>query len=145
MSSPDCQPQADPAAQPTCWFHVTLASRLKSIRLLGITPGRKRLWSNTWGDKLGDTKCVYLINDFTAAVRWAFEMEYNFNKPAVILLLSGPPDSLEWDTNGGSHGGGQHWFKTTQAFPPQAIIREIPLTRDLCRSVARTGTAEMPE
>jgi hypothetical protein len=122
------------------FFHVTFRTRTPKILQQGVVSGKRRNWNNAFGNKLGEKK-VYVFSDFTMAVRWAHKMEYEFEKPTDILIVkvgeTTSDDHIEAQMNG------KTWFKTDD-IPPENIVRVIPLTRELIKQVAQTGSAEIP-
>lgn len=129
-------------------YHVTFAHRVPKIRREGLLTGRKRNWKNNWGSTLGSNKFVYVLTDFSEAVRWAAHMEWNFrdqykrNDVRFVILEIVAPDRLSYDpdmqpTYSSSKIGGP--------IPPDRIRRAIPLTLELRRQVVNGGTAAPPE
>lgn len=130
----------------TVYYHVTFASRVPKIKKQGLLVGRKRNWEQVFGDKQGSTKHLYLMTDFTPAVRWAFKMQWDFKRDIAIIVIddfSGevmPDDHPEnWIRGEGA------WVMTAENIPPQYISRVIPLTNELSRQVAQTGRASLPD
>lgn len=130
------------------YYHVTFASRLAKIRREGITPGKRRNWNNMMGAKLGSTSYVYLFTDPVAAGRWAFKMEWEFEKPAVILVLKNVEDEMENDPGAEPHthlDGGPTWKRTAATIPPTCIERVVPMTKEIAKrivAVTQTGATD---
>ena len=139
----DAMPEP-PAMGEQWYFHVTTKPRLKSIVLHGIEPGHKRRWHNMHGGKLGDTKYVYIISDFKEAARWASKVQWQLGagKEIIILCLKNVPGDIEPDPSlegALSHRG--TWFQVGGTIPPQCIMKIIPLTTDLTRTVIASDTS----
>lgn len=117
------------------YFHVTLESRLKSIMVSGIQAGRKRMWNNAFGTKLGQRDRIYLFSSLTEAVRWAARMQWEFKKPVVILKIANPPGQIEADTGMGLHASSGTAWTTDETIPATSIVNTIPLTDTLVRSL----------
>src|SRR4051812_22549601 len=85
------------------FYHVTTKRRLKSILAGGIAPGHNRRWKNRAHVVIGSRDHVYMISDFTAAVRWAAHMSWEFSKNMnldnFVILAIRPPKTMEPDPN----------------------------------------------
>src|ERR1044072_787479 len=134
------------------FYHVTTATRLKSIMNHGLEPGHRRRWKNSFGNKLlGDRGYVYLISNFTEAVKWAAKQDYehrveNKRSKSVILVLHNiPTASIDRDPNIEGQLRGHSWFRSTAAIPSTDIVRAIPLTDALVKQVIDGGTAAPPD
>lgn len=135
------------------FFHVTTPRRVKKILQTGIEPNHQRRWNNYTGKKLGDRGFVYLISDFTAAVRWAAKVQWEMGKggerdktPIDILCVRNiDPTSLEPDTNlEGQLNYPGKWFQMKGTIGPENIVRIISLTPELIKQVVNGGTASIP-
>jgi hypothetical protein len=127
------------------FFHVTTKRRINSIMQQGIEPtGRHRRWKNAVGGTLGNRGYIYLMSDFTAAVKWAAKMDYDLNpqrtdgkrsQHVVILCLRNvPEDQLEPDPNveGQMQSPGK-WFQMKGTIGPENIVKVIPLTDEMVK------------
>lgn len=133
------------------FYHVTTNTRLKSIMATGLQPtGHHRRWKNTFGRALGDRGYLYLISDFSQAVRWAAKQDYYYRaegkatKVIILVLHNVPLDTIERDPNIEGQMAGNTWFRTRDAVPPADIVRVIPLTPEMIKQVVNGGTVEMP-
>jgi len=132
-------------------YHVTTNNRLKSIMTIGLEPGRHRRWKNSWGAKLGDRGFIYLMSDFTAAIRFAAKQDY-YNradgkrmKTVILCLQNVPSEGLQRDDNIEGQMAGNTWYKSPAVIPPQDIVRVIPLTPELTKQAVVGSTAELPQ
>jgi hypothetical protein len=126
------------------FYHVTTDNRLKSIMATGLEPGRHRRWKNSLGATLGDRGVIYLISDFTQAVRLAARQDYYHRlekkraKTIILRLRNVPTEGLEHDPHFEGQMAGNTWFKSPATIPPQDIVQVIPLTPELIKqAVAR--------
>ena len=132
------------------FFHVTTDTRLKSIMMQGLEPGHHRRWKNVFGAHLGDRGYVYLISDFTEAVRFAARQDYYYKvdkkktKSVILVVQNVPPDALERDPNIEGQFAGHSWYRVGATIPPQDIVRVIPLTPELSKQAVVDSTAAMP-
>lgn len=128
------------------YYHVTFVATLSKIRRDGIVPGKRRNWNNAFGSKLGSTKNVYVFSDPVSAARWAFKMEWEFEKPAVIIVLKDiDPASLVDDTGAEPHqfvDGEQTWKCTADTIPASCIDRVVPMSQDIARAVVKFTNGE---
>lgn len=127
--------EAEDAPGDRTFYHVTLNSRLPSIRQTGLSGGKKRLWKNTHGAALGERGAIYLFSDASAAVRWAAKMEYEFGKPVSILVLKDIPGGIERDGGMQLHAQRGTTWKTLRPIPAECIHKIVPLTKDLIRKI----------
>jgi hypothetical protein len=128
------------------YFHCTFASRVKSILQQGLVTGKRRTWSNMFNRRQGRQDVIYMMSDFTAAVRWAFEMEYQFERPTAIIMFSEDDDDVTPDPHIQAQlAGSGTWKMTQKSVPSNQILRVIPLTIDLKKEVGQTGKATLPE
>jgi hypothetical protein len=127
------------SAEGPTYYHVTFNDRLPKIRKEGLRTGRNRIWNTGFGDKYGDTKTVYLFTQQAAAVRWAHKMEWEFKKPATILLLKNIPHDIEEDPSLEQQLAGQSgvWKRVRGNIPPECIVGEVPMTVDLARALVK--------
>lgn len=139
-----------PVAQTKVYFHVTTKQRLKSIQQNGIEPNHNRRWKTGFGKTLGDRGNIYLMSDFTAAVRWAHKQEWeHFNgkvpdpSPYIIICVREDPKTLEPDPHPENGLYGHSWFQKKGSIAPQDIMKVIPLTRALIKQVVNGGQAVM--
>jgi hypothetical protein len=153
----DVEPDAENAAEPApqkpqasskVYFHVTTRHRLKSIERNGIEPNHKRRWKTGFGRQLGERGNVYLMSDFTAAVRWAFKMQWeHYNgkpptpSPYVIICVRENPKNLAPDPHPENGLYGNSWFQKNGSIDPQDIMKIIPLTPELIKQVIDGGKA----
>jgi len=134
------------------FYHVTTDTRLKSIMANGLEPGHHRRWKNVFGSHLGDRGFVYLISDFTEAVRFAARQNYYFEldgkkaKTLILALQNVPTEGLERDSNIEGQLAGHSWYRTPGVIPPQDIARVIPLTPELAQQAVQVvGNDQAPE
>jgi hypothetical protein len=122
----------------TYHYHATFASRLGSIRRRGLLPGRRRNWRNHFGAAQGRADRIYLCGTFDAAARWAFKMEYDLERPVVVVRLRNVR-GLEPDPHVQSqlNGNGQ-WFMTGVPVPPEDVVGDWPMTPALGRELVAT-------
>lgn len=128
------------------YYHVTFAALLPKIRRGGIVPGKRRNWNNVFGSKLGSTGHVYVFTDPVAAGRWAFKMEWEFQKPAVIIVLDNLND-IEFENDPGAEAhiyvnDEPTWKRTTEVIPASAIERVVPMTQEIARTLAKVNKGE---
>lgn len=143
--------EAAPVVEATrLYYHVTTKHRLRSIEATGIEPNRKRRWKTGFGQQLGDRGKIYLMSDFTAAVRWAFKMQWEHYRgktpeksPYIIICVRENPDKVEPDPHPENGLYGHSWFQKSGRIAPKNILRVIPLTDTLIRQVTDGGTAVM--
>ena len=134
------------------YFHVTTPRRVKKILQTGIEPNHNRRWNNLHGAKLGQRGFIYLISDFTAAVRWAANVQYKEGQSDrdhtpidIICVRNVDPASLEPDPNlQGQLDYRGTWFRMKGTIGPENIVRIIPLTPELIKQVVNGGTASIP-
>lgn len=126
-----------PAPQITTFWHVTPHTRLKSIMTQGLVPSRRRQWKNVMGARVGETKKVYLFDNFDSAVQFASRLEWGLagekRKVTQVDILElqtdvplEPDDHIESQLD--PHG---QWWKTAKPIPPNAIVKITPLTREM--------------
>jgi hypothetical protein len=133
------------------FYHVTTDTRLKSIMTNGLEPGHRRRWKNTFGAKLGDRGYIYLISNFTEAVKWAAKQDYEHriekkrSKTVILVLHNVPTASIDRDPNIEGQLRGHSWFRSTATVPPTDIVRVIPLSEELVKQVVKDGTVKPPE
>ena len=121
-------------------FHVTFEQKLPLIKKNGLIVGKKRNWSNVFGTKLGSTKYIYFFTDLSVAARWAHKMNYEFEKPVIILICK-----LESEIESDMMLGGAA-IKTNENVPPKNIIGYIFPNMFLYRQITNGGTiTEMPK
>ena len=128
------------------YFHVTTQRRVKSIMATGIEPGHNRRWKDQRNTKIGDRKKIYLISDFSQAVRWAAHMEWEFardkdsDKSEIVIVCVRHPPGLEADPHPqGQLSYGGSWYQSDSPVPVQDIVQVIPLTLEWKRQ-AVAGT-----
>jgi hypothetical protein len=139
----DIAPTAtEPAAATKVYYHVTTKARLRSIQELGIEPNRNRRWRTGKGMQLGERGNIYLISDFTAAVRWGHKLQWeHFNgkipakSPYVIICVRENPKTLEPDPHPENGLYDHTWFQKAGSIEPKDIMKIIPLTADLVKQV----------
>jgi len=133
------------------FYHVTTDNRLKSIMTTGLEPRRHRRWHNQLGGILGDRGVIYLISDFTEAVRfaarwdWQMRMHKKQMKTVILVLKNVPTAGLEPDNHIEGQLAGHTWYKSPAIIPPQDIVRVIPLTPELTKQVVAGGATEPDE
>jgi hypothetical protein len=134
------------------FYHVTTDNRLKSIMRTGLdSTGRHRRWHNELGGILGERGFVYLISDFTQAVRFAAKFAYHLTiakkkmKPVILVLQNIPTDKLVRDDHIEGQLAGHSWYKLPANIPPEDIVRVIPLTPELTKQAIQGSTAAEPE
>lgn len=132
------------------FFHVTTKNRVKSIMTTGLEPRRHRRWRNQLGGMLGERGFIYLISDFTEAVRFAARQDYQHRvnkskmETVILELQNVPTEGLVRDDHIEGQLAGHTWFKSPATIPPQDIVRVIPLTEDLSKQAIHGSTAEVP-
>ncbi len=134
------------------FFHVTTPVRTKKILQSGIEPGHNRRWKGMYHRRpLGDRGYVYLISDFSSAVRWAAKVQWELSKkdrdqPVDILCISNlDPASIEPDPNPEgqlSHGG--TWFQMKGTIDRENVVWVVPLTPELIKQAVNGGTVGLP-
>jgi hypothetical protein len=133
------------------FYHVTTKNRLKSIMATGLEPRRHRRWRNALGGMLGDRGFIYLISDFTEAVRFAARQDYQHrvNKSTMVTVILAlrniPTEGLVRDDHIEGQLAGHTWYKSPATIPPQDIVRVIPLTDELTKQAIVGSTAQEPE
>jgi hypothetical protein len=116
----------------------------------GLEPGHHRRWKSSFGATLGDRGYIYLISDFSQAVRWAAKQDYLYRadgkrtKTIILVLRNVPTEGLEHDTNIEGQLAGNTWYRVKAIIPPKDIVRVIPLTPELTKQVVNNGTAAVP-
>ncbi len=121
------------------YYHATPTGKLKSVLKDGIVSGKKRLWSNTFGAKLGDTKLVYLFDDLVKAVLWAGKMHWEFKAYPALVAVRGPVHGLQPDDN---IDVAPHGF-TAPFVPPEQIVGHFVPTVDDVRRAIQLRDAKM--
>ena len=117
-------------------FHVTFASRLKSILSQGVVPGKKRIWSNAVGVPLGERGRIYFSLTMAAALRWAMRQSWEFRDEAkadpVVIVEFKCPEQVEADAQPGNvmHSGHEDWRTSRSPIPAADIIRIIPFSHE---------------
>jgi hypothetical protein len=134
------------------FYHVTTDTRLKSIMTNGLEPGHRRRWKNVFGTKLvGDRGFIYLISNFTEAVRFAAKQDYEHrnegkrSKTVILVVHNVPTKSLERDPNIEGQLASHSWFRSNATIKPTDLVRVIPLTDALVKQVIDGGTAALPD
>jgi hypothetical protein len=149
-TEPNAAVEAQPEGPTRDFFHVTTKHRLRSIEANGIVPNRNRRWKTAFGQALGERGKIYLMSDFTSAVRWAYKMQWEHfqgkknapsKSPYIILKVRENPAELEPDPHPENGLYGNSWFQKSGSIDPSNIVKVIPLTSDLTRQVATTGKA----
>jgi hypothetical protein len=153
VETPTDEKNSVPAAEPAMikvYFHVTTKQRLKSIQQNGIEPNHNRRWKTGFGKTLGDRGNIYLMSDFTAAVRWAHKQEWEHFQgkapdpsPYIIICVRENPANLEPDPHPENWAYGHSWFQKKGNIAPEDIMKVIPLTRGLIKQVVNGGEAVM--
>ena len=144
--------EAEPEPATTkAYYHVTTTRRLKSIKQKGIEPGHNRRWKTQFGVKLGQRGNIYLMSDFSAAVRWACKQEWEEYQgkaptpsPYIIVCVRENPKNLEPDPHWENGLYGKSWFMKAGSIPPEDITKIIPLTLELRKQVVNMNTAKPP-
>jgi hypothetical protein len=132
------------------FYHVTTKNRVRSIMATGLEPRRNRRWRNQLGGILGERGFIYLISDFTQAVRFAARQAYGFRlkkskmETVILVLQNVPTEGLVRDDHIDGQLAGHTWFKSPATIPPQDIVRIIPLTPELTKQAVIGSTAEEP-
>lgn len=131
------------------FYHVTTSNRVKSIMKHGLETGRHRRWRNAFGAMQGERGYVYLISDYTQAVRFAAKQSWDYRnskmEPVILQLANVPTDALVKD----DHIDGQlyyrnTWYKLQAPIPPEDIVRVIPFTPEMRKQVVDGREAEEP-
>ena len=151
--APAAPPVETPAAKPAAeklstkvYFHVTTKHRLKSIEQNGIEPNHKRRWKTGFGRQLGERGNIYLISDFTAAVRWAYKQQWEHfggkdpdPSPYIIICVRENPKALTVDPHPDNGVYGNTFFQKKGTIAPEDIMKVIPLTKNLIKQVIKLG------
>lgn len=132
------------------FYHVTTNNRVKSIMKHGLETGRHRRWHNAFGAALqGERGFVYLISDYTQAVRFAAKQSWDYRnskmEPVILQVTNVPAEALVKD----EHIDGQlyyrnTWYKLKAPIPPEDIVRVIPFTPEMMKQVVNDQKAEEP-
>lgn len=131
--------------EPKLYFHVTWASRIPNIKREGLLIGKRRNWKNPFGSMQGSRDVLYIMDDFSAAVRWAHKMEWDAKRSAAIVVLRSVPGEIDPDEHiDAVLSGNGHWLTTDQNIPADLIASVIPMSIALARQVANGGVAELP-
>jgi hypothetical protein len=117
------------------YYHATFSSRVSSIRRQGLVLGKRKVWSSAFAPKGLGLNAIYLFSDPAMAVRWAHKMQFDFDRPASILVVENPPGDIVADDHIEAQMNGRTWFHTDQPIPPECITRVVPLTLALTRAV----------
>jgi hypothetical protein len=141
--TPDAAQEPDRSASKV-FFHVTTKQRLKSIQENGIEPNHKRKWKTGFGNILGERGYIYLISDFSAAVRWAYKKQWEHFKgkqpeksPYIILCVRENPKNLQPDPHPENGLYGDTWFQKKGSIAPEDIMKVIPLTASLINQIVK--------
>lgn len=132
------------------FYHVTTKNRVRSIMATGLEPRRHRRWRNQLGGMLGERGYIYLISDFTEAVRFAARQDYHHRvnkskmETVILMLQNVPTEGLVRDDHIEGQLAGHTWFKSPATIPPQDIVKVIPLTEQLIKQAINGGTAKQP-
>lgn len=129
------------------FYHVTFRKHMASIADIGLVTGRRRVWNNAFGAKLGERGAIYLFSSLDAAVRWAAKMDFDFRKgdkrPGIVILkIENPPGKIVPDDAMGLHASRGSTWMTATPIPPSCITKTIPLTDNLIRSVVQGDPIE---
>jgi hypothetical protein len=116
------------------YYHATFSSRVPTILKQGLVLGKRRTWGRASGGRQG-LRAIYLFSDPVMAVRWAHKMQFDFDRPASILVIENPPGDITADDHVEAQMNGRTWFHTNEPIPPECIARVVPLTLDLTRAV----------
>ena len=131
------------------FYHVTTKNRVRSIMATGLEPRRHRRRRGQFGGTLGERGFIYLISNFTEAVRFAARQDDQHRltkskmETVILALQNVPTEGLVRDDQIEGQLAGHTWFKSPATIPPQDIVRVIPLTPELSKQ-AIGGTAEEP-
>ena len=132
------------------FYHVTTDNRVRSIMATGLEPRRHRRWHNQLGGILGDRGFIYLISDFTEAVRFAARWDYQMRlakkrmQTVILVLRNVPSQGLERDDHIEAQLAGHTWYKSPATIPPDDIVRVIPLTPELTKQAVHGQSEERP-
>lgn len=91
------------------------------------------------GASQGNRKLIYLFSDSTSAARWAFTMEWDFERPTSIIVVENPPGLIVHDDHPQMQLGYDGAVTTDESIPPECIKRVVTLTTEMKRELARTG------
>lgn len=149
--APADEPAKPESAVTKAYYHVTTTRRLKSIKQKGIEPGHNRRWRTQFGVKLGQRGNIYLMSDFSSAIRWACKQEWEeyqgkppVPSPYVIVCVRENPKNVEPDPHPENGLYGNSWFMKTGSIPPEDITHIIPLTLELRKQVVNMKQATPP-
>lgn len=128
------------------FYHVTTSNRVKSIMKHGLETGRHRRWRNAFGAMQGERGYVYLISDYTQAVRFAAKQAYDYRnsrmEPVILQLQNVPTDDLMPDDHVDSGLYYRNtWYKLRTPIPPEDIVRVIPFTPEMTKQAVQANQA----
>jgi hypothetical protein len=119
------------------FYHVTKTDNVPKIKKEGILPLKSSNWVQAGSKKRYGNGEIFAFENFTDAVRWAFQMDWTFNKSigtGKISIISFK-DENSWDVDTAdpisqSNSVGK-WLKKASHVPPSNIIDVQPFTDDL--------------
>ena len=115
------------------YYHTTLKSRIAKIKKEGLLIGKRRLWNNAFGAKLGNNKQLYLFSSFDEAIQWAGKMEWHLEQKIVIIELENLKNTLP-DNNGEMQLSYKTACSIDYNISKNGIKKIIPLTLELTRA-----------
>lgn len=124
------------------YYHVTFETRVPSIQAHGLQVGKRRNWDRAIGGKQGSLNHLYLFDNATGAVRWGFNMEWEFGKPVAIIVIKNPPGMIAPDDHIQMQLNGYGAVTTDESIPPSCIHRIVPVTDMMKKQVASTGQVD---
>lgn len=131
--------------EPTYFFHVTPATRTAKIRREGLRTGRRSQWRTPLGAKQGDRSCIYLISDYSQAVRWAARMEWDLENAPIDIIKVRVDSAVEPDDHWENQMYENSWFKTRENVPKENIVNVRRLTLDMRKGVVNGGKIAEPD
>lgn len=118
-------------------YHATFKSRIKSILKEGIVPKKRSGYRGYFGQQLKESGKIYAFSNFDDAARWASKMEFDFQRPTVVVVFQ---DNKKWDkdTHFESAASKGKWLKRSGIVEPSNIIDVILITLEMKRALVKT-------
>ena len=123
-------------------YHVTHTDKVSKILKEGIKPLQTSNWVSGTGKRYGEGE-IFSLNNLKDAIRWGAKMDWEFNQ----IMGSGKISIIEfkktnkWDIDESDPisqlGNEGQWLKQLGTVKPQNIIKVIPLTVDIIKTIQK--------
>lgn len=118
-------------------YHAKLKSKVKDVLSKGIVPGKRSAYTGMFAE-IKDTGKIYAFTNFDDAVRWASKMNFDFQKPTVIVVFKDDVKKWQKDVHFESAMAKGKWIKRSGSISPKNIVKIIDVTQDMTRAVVKT-------